>query len=765
MALTDPPVQNPITRNPWAQPLVFLAMGVVWSIFAKMEPLAFLCSYVAALLLVNTVISWEGTRQAVAQLTKWQRLLVFGLAAIPPLARLARETINEEPVKAFAGMQEILRDKLAMQKLPCIFPNLVRTDQPQRFFLFAPDGKELSVQFNSKIAPIKAANLGHGLFLIDYNPRELPLAENSASPLQTIINVDGTSHVRPQQLITPRSHPRWFASAPTVGVAATVSQETDELIVLHRKGKHQVFTTEDGPTDCAITGEGKMIYVSHQFQSDLCQVDAASGKITRRVNLGHSQMRLALSPDEQLLAVAVDGESRGIQFISLPQLTKLAFVPLTFAPDWIVFGRDSKELVVSDRVGRNVFHVESSQAGQWTLGDNPIKLARPVVTMCRNPQGSRIFISATAPQLNHEPITANHFIEDTIHQLDLAKWEIVETFSTQRGGADQDSPGVAAHGISPIGLANVGNSLFMAFAGTNEVGRMNSESGNTINFTWVDEEQISAPHGIADLGEGAWAVSSPVDASIGIYDSEMKLRHFITLAQGEEDLEKHDPEMLKRVRGERTFFESTRAGLSCQSCHLHTDTDHCQHNIGAGELVGVLSVHGVAGTSPYLREGPYSQLRGLHDVVLEVYRGYLNEVDWDRAESLDRYMSSLPPKFNWRILDPSAFETMKKGMDAFVKAQCIQCHVPPAMTNLSQHPSTVVFPEYAASIQKEYEMRSHLDVPGLRSISLSPPYLHDGRAPTLESIFTEHNPSNTHGDTAALSKEELKSLIHFLEQL
>ena len=765
MPPTDPPARNPITRNPWAQPLVFVVMGVVWSIFAKMDSMAFLVSYIAALLIINTLLSWDEPRKAAAELSNWQRCLLFGIAAIPPLARFVRESIDHEPLKTLAGMQEFTRDKLALQKLPCIFPNLVRTDQPQRFFVFAPEGRELSVQFSPKVTPINGRTMGHGLFMVDYNPRTNPLEDSSSDDLRTMITVDGEVHVRPQRLIKPRSHPRWFASAPIAGIAATVSQETDELIVLHRNGKHQSLRMEDGPTDCAISGDGKTIYVSHQFQSNLCQVDAVTGNISQRLELAHSQMRLALSPDEHFLAVAMDGEQKGVQFLALPQLTKLSFIPLPFAPDWIVFGRDSNELILSDRIGREVFRLQAKQPDQWVLGDNPIKLARPAVTLCRNPQGTRVLMAATAPQLNHEPITANHFIEDTIHQLDLAKWEIVETFSTHRGGEDQDSPGVAVHGVSPIGIANVGSAQFIAFAGTNDVGKMTTETGGSIKFTFVDEEQISAPHGLADLGEGTWAVSSPVDASIGIFDSAMKLRHFVTLAPKEEDLEKHDPDMLKRVRGERTFFESTRAGLSCQSCHLHTDTDHCQHNIGAGELVGVLSVHGVAGTSPYLREGPYPQLRGLHDVVLEVYRGYLNEVDWDRAESLDRYMSSLPPKFNWRILDPSGPETMKQGMDAFVKAQCIQCHVPPAMTNLSQHPSTVVFPEYAASIQQEYEIRSHLDVPGLRSISLSPPYLHDGRAPTLESIFTEHNRSNTHGDTAALSKEEFKALIHFLEQL
>ena len=35
------------------------------------------------------------------------------------------------------------------------------------------------------------------------------------------------------------------------------------------------------------------------------------------------------------------------------------------------------------------------------------------------------------------------------------------------------------------------------------------------------------------------------------------------------------------------------------------------------------------------------------------------------------------------------------------------------------------------------------------------PYLYDGRAETLESLFTEHNPDDLHGETSDLSDTEL----------
>ena len=51
---------------------------------------------------------------------------------------------------------------------------------------------------------------------------------------------------------------------------------------------------------------------------------------------------------------------------------------------------------------------------------------------------------------------------------------------------------------------------------------------------------------------------------------------------------------------------------------------------------------------------------------------------------------------------------------------------------------------------------------GLRQ---SEPYLHDGRALPLESVFTHHNPDNRHGYTSNLSDYDIHCLSEFLRYL
>jgi hypothetical protein len=45
------------------------------------------------------------------------------------------------------------------------------------------------------------------------------------------------------------------------------------------------------------------------------------------------------------------------------------------------------------------------------------------------------------------------------------------------------------------------------------------------------------------------------------------------------------------------------------------------------------------------------------------------------------------------------------------------------------------------------------------------PYLHDGRATTLEEIFDRHNTGMKHGKAHELSPEELRDVLQYVREL
>ncbi|MHB8862224.1 MAG: hypothetical protein ACYC6N_07460, partial [Pirellulaceae bacterium] len=65
----------------------------------------------------------------------------------------------------------------------------------------------------------------------------------------------------------------------------------------------------------------------------------------------------------------------------------------------------------------------------------------------------------------------------------------------------------------------------------------------------------------------------------------------------------------------------------------------------------------------------------------------------------------------------------------------------------------------------EGEAHQHLDTPSLLGLRRSEPYLHDGRASTLEEVLTTCNPEDRHGRTSQLSDAEVLDLAEFLRTL
>lgn len=58
-----------------------------------------------------------------------------------------------------------------------------------------------------------------------------------------------------------------------------------------------------------------------------------------------------------------------------------------------------------------------------------------------------------------------------------------------------------------------------------------------------------------------------------------------------------------------------------------------------------------------------------------------------------------------------------------------------------------------------------IDTPSLSQLQWSAPYLHDGKAETLEEIFSRENPSKLHGLADRLTDSEMKDLMCYLRSL
>ncbi|MEM6958667.1 MAG: hypothetical protein AAF645_23495, partial [Myxococcota bacterium] len=309
------------------------------------------------------------------------------------------------------------------------------------------------------------------------------------------------------------------------------------------------------------------------------------------------------------------------------------------------------------------------------------------------------------------------------------------------------------HGVSPLGLHVAGGELTLTFAGTNELWRVR---GGTI----VDAMPlpIAAPGTLTRVGRNVF-VASPSDAAIAVLQTEdVRVHRLGRHEEGTVDA--------ARRRGEAAFYESTRVGISCQSCHLHGDSDDVLRNIGGHRLAPTLPLGGIARTSPYLRDGSYEVLAELEHLAETLFQGYARDAP-PRGPDLAAFVEHLPR----RTVANVELQQARRGVDAFVKAECAECHALPAFTNLRAVPLGLLSPSALEPVRVGGEWSDaraadeRLDTPSLLSVAARPPFLNDGRAQTLRDVLVVYDDDQRHGSAAALSEGELDDLLQWLEGL
>lgn len=133
------------------------------------------------------------------------------------------------------------------------------------------------------------------------------------------------------------------------------------------------------------------------------------------------------------------------------------------------------------------------------------------------------------------------------------------------------------------------------------------------------------------------------------------------------------------------------------------------------------------------------------------------------------------PYDRWRKGDAAAMgPEAKRGLTVFMgKANCIACHSGPNFTDDSFHNLGTKDQSDPGrdAIAHGPNMKGAFKTPGLRNITLSAPYMHDGSEPTLETVVNFYDRGGDHPGVDPLIKplhltdEEKRDLIAFLGAL
>jgi YVTN family beta-propeller protein len=228
-------------------------------------------------------------------------------------------------------------------------------------------------------------------------------------------------------------------------------------------------------------------------------------------------------------------------------------------------------------------------------------------------------------------------------------------------------------------------------------------------------------------------------------------------------------------RGEVVFARASttfQSGFSCRSCHPDAHVDGLTYDFdidGVGkDVLDNRSLQGLAGTEPFKWNGKNPSLKvqcGPRFAKVLTRAAPFAPKDLD---DLDAFLVSLPPTRTEHDARAPLTDAQARGKRLFSRAvtmdgrpipyalRCSTCHRPPIFTD--RLPADV-------ETRGPNDSTSRFDTPHLLGIASSAPYLHDGRAATLEEIWTLYNPHDRHGVTNDMSKIQLNELIEYLKTL
>ena len=249
----------------------------------------------------------------------------------------------------------------------------------------------------------------------------------------------------------------------------------------------------------------------------------------------------------------------------------------------------------------------------------------------------------------------------------------------------------------------------------------------------------------------------------------------------------HDSTLSQIARGRYLFGTATDPRLtkdqwmSCAVCHPDGDVDGRQWDFGDGPL-DTHTLRGSLACTPIHYTAHLDEIQDTYDFTRHTMAGrwfvqkpeindYLGPSNAGYSKDLDAlaaYIRSLTPK-RTPAPPPQLLDAIEKGKRIFFseKTSCVACHPPPLYTDSGQKDAQGDFIRHNIGTWKESEDKTlqRLDTPSLLGLRQTEPYLHDGRAPTVESVFTHYNAEDRHGHTSHLSEVEIHCLSEFLRYL
>ena len=518
------------------------------------------------------------------------------------------------------------------------------------------------------------------------------------------------------------------------------------------------------PTGLALAPRSQRLFVCNTASDDVSVVDTSKLREVRRIRVAREPMEAALTPDEKTVVV-----TNGLPATPATEPTSSAEVSLIDAT--------ALQVKAAPRLpagGTNVRGVAVSPDGRWAYVVHTVARFNIPPT-----QLQRGWVNTSALSLIDLQQGVTH---TTVLLDDLAE-----------GAADPCG----------VALSPDGQRLWIALGGVNqvavvEVGRLQAFLAGQVPDEIVAQGgyDVGSQNVWAELKKDPEARFKLVNDLTALYRAGLRQRyasggigprHLALSPEGTTVYVTHyysgnvvglaadtgkpvgklavgpQPEADLVRRGEILFNDATicfQHWQSCASCHPEARMDGLRWDLlndGMGNPKRTRSLVNSYRTAPVMSKGVRADMEtairaGLKFILFCV------RPEEDIA-AIKAYLESLRP-------DPSPYLTpegqlsaaARRGKKLFEgKADCAKCHTGPLYTDLKAYDVGTL-----GELDREGDV---FYTPKLTEIYRTAPYLHDGRAATIQDVLTTFNAQDKHGVTSNLSPQEIADLAEYVLSL
>jgi YVTN family beta-propeller protein len=589
-----------------------------------------------------------------------------------------------------------------------------------------------------------------------------------------------------------RSPVNLVSSADGRRLYATGSQG-DSLLVVDLETRRVVKEIPVGskPQAVALGPDGRRAYVSNEGADSVAVVDLEAGRVTASIPVGDEPTGLALAPDGTTLFVA-NWFGNDISVIDLTRGVEVKRLPAGSNPIDLTLTPDGKRLLVANQLSYptsrpnppvsevTMIDVERRVVSSRTAVVNAHLLEGIAVA----PQGDLALITLVRPKnlLPAIQVSRGWMMTNGLGVIDLKSGRVTQVLLDEPGAFYADPNDVV---FAPDGrLAFVSHSgadmvtvvdverlrELLASASAAQLSSFANQLGLSRQYVRARIPTGANPKGLAVSPDGRWVyVACRLADSIAVIDtSRMEVAATI-------DVSGITRETVLR-RGEKLFNSAGhtfQGQFSCRSCHPNNHVDRLQYDFepdGLGRnVVDNRTLLEIDGTGPFKWDGKNTSMYMQCGIRFARFLTRVEPLSPDDLNALVAFMRSLrnPPNSH-RSPDGTLTPSQTRGKALFERAvrrdgkpidpkdRCITCHSPPKFT------SQLKFDVGSSSPTDD---NKEFDTPQLLNVYQSAPYLHDGKAMTLEEIWTRFNARDTHGISVDLSKADLNDLIEYLKTL